>query len=138
MNTRGAIPAVRYTTSPRRTSARSPAAAGRTRCWSWPSDSYLRGGWRAALLPVALLLTAAWEARIESSALGWTLDGPGSLMAVLAGAGEGAGAWRSWLHRTLIGVSLAGAEGLTPMATGTRVQTLSPDRRGLSLPGGIS
>ena len=36
-------------------------------------EFYLRGGWRALLLPGCLLLTAAWQLYIEASAMGWRL-----------------------------------------------------------------
>ena len=32
---------------------------------------YLRGGWRAILLPASLLLTAAWQLYIDAAAMGW-------------------------------------------------------------------
>ena len=38
-------------------------------------ESFLAGGWRAALLPVSLLLTPAGQLYIGASALGWTLGG---------------------------------------------------------------
>ena len=36
-------------------------------------EFYLRGGWRALLLPGCLLLTAAWQLYIDASAMGWRL-----------------------------------------------------------------
>lgn len=56
------------------------AAMGVVHLWK----CYLQRGWRAVLLPTTLCLTAAWEVYIESSALGWKLDGSQSLMAVLS------------------------------------------------------
>jgi len=54
---------------------------------------YVNGGWRAGLLPVALLVSAAWQVYIERSAVG--LDLP-------------AGDWRRWVHwAPLIGCGLA-------------------------------
>src|SRR5262249_48575495 len=38
-------------------------------------ESFLAGGWRAALLPVSLVLTAAGPLSIDASALGWPLGG---------------------------------------------------------------
>jgi len=50
------------------------------------SDS-LRTGWRSVLLPFALLATAAWQAYVESNAIGWNLP-PDD--------------WRRWLHGALV------------------------------------
>ena len=36
-------------------------------------ECYLRGGWRAVLLPGCLLLSAAWQLYIDASAMGWRL-----------------------------------------------------------------
>ena len=85
------------------------AGIGVVGLWDW----YLRRGWRAGLLPLGLLLTAAWEAYIESSALGWKLDqSRGSLMAVFVAAEEQSGDWRTWLYLTLLGGTLVAAAGL--------------------------
>ncbi|MFI5340383.1 MAG: ArnT family glycosyltransferase [Candidatus Methylomirabilales bacterium] len=76
-------------------------------------DGYLRRGWRALLLPGALLLTASWEAYIESSALGWTLDASRSrLMAILSAARDQSGDWRTWLFLALLGGTLVAVAGL--------------------------
>jgi 4-amino-4-deoxy-L-arabinose transferase-like glycosyltransferase len=56
------------------------AGIGVARSW----DHHVRAGWRALLLPAALLLTAAWQLYIEASAFGGTLD------------------TQSWLHRALL------------------------------------
>lgn len=76
-------------------------------------DGYHRRGWHAILLPAALLLTASWEAYIESSALGWTLDASRSrLMAILIAAKEQSGDWRTWLLLALLGGTLVAVAGL--------------------------
>jgi 4-amino-4-deoxy-L-arabinose transferase-like glycosyltransferase len=84
------------------------AAVGVVALWGL----YLHGGWRAACLPVALVLTAAWQMYVEWSALGWTLDGSPGPMAVLVGAVEQLDRWRAWLHRALLGGTLAAALAL--------------------------
>jgi len=48
-------------------------------------EAFLSGGWRAALLPVSLVLTAACQLYIGASALGWTLGGYHPLHFVLIG-----------------------------------------------------
>jgi 4-amino-4-deoxy-L-arabinose transferase-like glycosyltransferase len=48
-------------------------------------EALLRGARPAVLLPVALLLTAAWQAFIDASALGWTLGESHPLHAFLLG-----------------------------------------------------
>ena len=71
---------------------------------------YLQRGRRALLLPATLLLTAAWQAHVESSALGWTLDRLyQGMMAALASGRAQPGVWRSWLHLALIGGTLLAA-----------------------------
>ena len=88
------------------------AAVGGVSLWG----VYLRRGWHAALLPVALLLTAAWQLHVESSALGSTLDGSPGLMTVLVGGSEGLDGWRAGLHRALLGGTLAAALALLVLA----------------------
>ena len=77
---------------------------------------YLQGGRRALLLPAALLVTAAWQAHVELSALGWTTarlwEGP---VALLSGRG-GPADWLSWLHLALLGGALVNALALLAMA----------------------
>jgi len=93
-------------------------------------DEYLRRGWPAGLLPGALLLTAAWEAYIESSALGWKLDeARHGLMAILIAAKNQSGDWRTWLYLALLGGTLVAVAGLlvTPLR-----RPLSPLARGLA------
>src|SRR5215467_10516135 len=48
-------------------------------------EAFLSGGWRAALLPASLVLTAAGQLYIGASALGWTLGGYHPLHFVLIG-----------------------------------------------------
>ena len=77
--------------------------------WSW----YLDGGWRSVFLPATLLLTAAWQAYIESPFLGWKLDATrGNLTALFLAAREQAGDWRTWLFFMLLGGTLIAAFGL--------------------------
>jgi 4-amino-4-deoxy-L-arabinose transferase-like glycosyltransferase len=66
---------------------------------------FREGGWRAVLLPVTLLVTAAWQLYVDASALGSWRDLFGDFAAVR----EQSGAWRSWLHVTLAGGALAAA-----------------------------
>ncbi len=77
---------------------------------------YLQGGRRALLLPAALLVTAAWQAHVELSALGWT---PAQLWertaAPLAGRPGDAG-WLAWLHLAMLGGALVNALALLAMA----------------------
>ena len=47
------------------------AGIGVVRLWG----CYLQRGWRTVLLPATLCLTAGWQTYIESSALGWKVDG---------------------------------------------------------------
>jgi 4-amino-4-deoxy-L-arabinose transferase-like glycosyltransferase len=76
-------------------------------------DGYLRRGWHAVLLPGALLLTATWESYIESSTVSWKLDESRSgFMAILIGAKEQAGDWRTWLYFALLGGTLMAVTGL--------------------------
>jgi 4-amino-4-deoxy-L-arabinose transferase-like glycosyltransferase len=63
---------------------------------------YRQKGSLALLLPVTLLLTAAWELSIQASALGWTLD---TLR-------ERSGDWQGWLHIVLVVGTLVAAAGL--------------------------
>jgi len=93
-------------------------------------NGYLGRGWPATLLPGALLLTAAWEAYIESSALGWKLDeSHRGLMALLTAAKEQSGDWRTWLYLVLLGGTLVAVAGL--LAIPLR-RPLSPLARGLA------
>jgi 4-amino-4-deoxy-L-arabinose transferase-like glycosyltransferase len=71
-------------------------------------ESFLRGGWRAVLLPASILLTAAWQLCIDASALGWTFGGSHPLrIALVVGALMSAGAllvllvWRPTASRPL-------------------------------------
>jgi 4-amino-4-deoxy-L-arabinose transferase-like glycosyltransferase len=74
------------------------AGIGLAGLWSY----YRQRGSLALLLPVTLLLTAAWELSIQASALGWTLD---TLR-------ERSGDWQSWLHIVLVAGTLIAAAGL--------------------------
>jgi 4-amino-4-deoxy-L-arabinose transferase-like glycosyltransferase len=75
-------------------------------------QGFREGGWRAALLPVTLLVTAAWQLYIDASALGSWRDLLGELSAI----GEQPAAWRRWLHGVLAGGSLGAAAILAVVA----------------------
>lgn len=64
---------------------------------------YRQKGWRAALLPATLLLTAAWQLHVQVNALGWSFD---TLL-------EPSSEWLRWLHVTLAGGTLVAVAGLT-------------------------
>ena len=50
-------------------------------------ELFVRGGWRASLLPACLTLTAAWQLYIDASAMGWRLGAPHALhLALIAGS----------------------------------------------------
>jgi 4-amino-4-deoxy-L-arabinose transferase-like glycosyltransferase len=61
------------------------AGIGAVGLWRWAVE----GGWRAGLVLVTLALNAAWQLYIDARAL------------------EGYDGWQSWLHRALIGGTLA-------------------------------
>ncbi|TSA47552.1 MAG: hypothetical protein D4R56_01960 [Deltaproteobacteria bacterium] len=63
---------------------------------------YRQKGLRALLLPVTLLLTAAWELYIQASALGWTLDA----------LRERTGDWQGGLLIVLVAGTIGAASGL--------------------------
>jgi len=88
------------------------AGVGVARLWR----RYREGGWRAGLLPAALLATAAWEVYVEWSALGGTRD---PLTALFIGRGEGGVDW-AWLHHALIGGALVAASALLLAVRRTR------------------
>ena len=83
------------------------AGIGVVGLWSW----YLRRGWRAILLPAALLLTAAWQIHIESSAIGWKPDAIGWK------PDDGSGASLIWMSIALIAGTLVAAAGLLLMSS---------------------
>jgi 4-amino-4-deoxy-L-arabinose transferase-like glycosyltransferase len=61
------------------------AGIGGVALWRWTVE----GGWRAGLVLVLLALSAAWQVYIDSRAL------------------DGYDGWQSWLHRALVGGTLA-------------------------------
>jgi 4-amino-4-deoxy-L-arabinose transferase-like glycosyltransferase len=61
------------------------AGIGAVSLWRWSVE----GGWRAGIALVALALNAAWQLYIDARAL------------------EGYDGWQSWIHRALIGGTLA-------------------------------
>jgi len=78
-------------------------------------DRYNQKGLGAMLLPLALLLTAAWQLHIEAGALGWKLDEAVNPIAALIALREGAGTWLTWLHIALVAGTLVAAGGLLLM-----------------------
>jgi len=74
----------------------------------------LERGWRALLLPVTLLVTAAWQLYVDAGAFGGWRDLLGDLTAVR----ESTGAWRSQLHLAIAVASLTAAATL--LATSVR------------------
>lgn len=74
------------------------AGIGLARLW----NCYRQKGARALLLPVTLLLTAAWQLYIQASALGWTF-------VTLRGR---YGDWQGWIHIILVAGTLIAASGL--------------------------
>ncbi len=85
------------------------AGIGVASLWS----CYRQGGWRSLLLPVTLLVTAAWQAYIEYAYLDWQLAGSQrSWIAFLAVASAQLGDWRTWLYLALVGGTLVAAVGL--------------------------
>jgi 4-amino-4-deoxy-L-arabinose transferase-like glycosyltransferase len=111
------------------------AGIGVVRLWS----CYLQRGWRTVLLPATLCLTAAWQTYIESSSLGWKVEGAQSLLAALSAAWAQAGAWRLWLSLALLGSTLVAVTGLCVIAlrqTWTRsARVLAASALGLGLAG---
>ncbi len=60
-------------------------------------ECHRRKGWQAVLLPVTLLMTAAWQLYLQADALGWN---PASLLGP-------PGDWLGWLHAVLTVGTLA-------------------------------
>ena len=75
-------------------------------------NKYFQKCWAALLLPVALLLTAAWQLHVQASALGWKLSEMPSAMSVLNDLTKGPGAWQTWLHAALLAGTFISAAGL--------------------------
>jgi 4-amino-4-deoxy-L-arabinose transferase-like glycosyltransferase len=73
---------------------------------------YVQKTWTALLLPAALLLTAAWQLRIQASALGWKLNQIPGAMSVLNDLTKGPAAWQTWLHAALIAGTFISAASL--------------------------
>ena len=63
----------------------------------------------ALLLPVALLLTAAWQLHIQASALGWKINQIPGAMSALNDLTKGSGAWQTWPHAAMIAGTLISA-----------------------------
>ena len=91
------------------------ALAGIGVAWLW--RSYGRDDARALCLPVALLLTAAWQVYVEAQTLGWRAGRVPALMTVLFPAGD----WRAGLHIALLaGVVVAAGWTLALALLGAR------------------
>lgn len=85
------------------------AGIGLVSLWTW----YLERGWRAFFLPATLVLTAVWQAFIESAYLDWNLDtSQGMGKALIQAAGDQSGDWRTWLFFILLGGTLVAVSGL--------------------------
>jgi len=85
------------------------AGIGVVSLWKW----YHERDWRSVLLPATLILTAAWQAYIESPFLGWNFDSScASLAALFLAARKQAGDWRTWLYFILLGGTLVATIGL--------------------------
>jgi 4-amino-4-deoxy-L-arabinose transferase-like glycosyltransferase len=88
------------------------AAIGVVSLW----DRYSRGGWGAVLLPITLLLTAAWQMHIQVSALGWNFGGTANPVQAIAALRAGPAEWLIWLHMVLLLGTLVAAGGLSVIA----------------------
>jgi 4-amino-4-deoxy-L-arabinose transferase-like glycosyltransferase len=85
------------------------AGIGVASLWS----CYRLRGWRSLLLPVTLLVTAAWQAYIEYAYVDWQLTGSQrGWMAFPAAARAHLGDWRTWLYLALLGGTLVAAISL--------------------------
>jgi 4-amino-4-deoxy-L-arabinose transferase-like glycosyltransferase len=84
------------------------AGIGVVSLWS----EYLRRGWRTALLPATLVLTAAWQLYVDVHAFAGVRD----LLDDVAALRELSGVWRNWLHVALAGGTLIAAGALLVIA----------------------
>ncbi|MBI5606437.1 MAG: glycosyltransferase family 39 protein [Deltaproteobacteria bacterium] len=85
------------------------AGIGVVGLWDW----YLKNEWGSILLPVTLLLTAAWQVYIQWPFLGWNFDASGQILTNLFPAGEDqSGDWLTWLSLILLGGTLVSTGGL--------------------------
>lgn len=73
---------------------------------------YVRDGWRSAVLPAALVLTAGWQLYVDAHALGGVRD----LTDDVAALKTLSAMWRSWLHLALVAGVVAAAATLLAMA----------------------
>jgi 4-amino-4-deoxy-L-arabinose transferase-like glycosyltransferase len=99
---------------------------------------YRQGRWRSLLLPLTLLVTAAWQAYIEYAYLGWQFPASqGSWMAFPAVMMAHLGDWRSWLYLMLVGGTVVAAVGLVVArfrtARGWTGRSLAPTALGVGL-----
>jgi 4-amino-4-deoxy-L-arabinose transferase-like glycosyltransferase len=74
--------------------------------------AYVRSGWGWAVLPAALVLTAAWQLSLDAHALGGGRD----LLDDVAALKTMSMAWRSWIHVALIAGVLVAAATLLAVA----------------------
>ncbi len=88
------------------------AAIGTGSLW----ERYRQRAWGAALLPISLLLTAAWQLYIQASALGWKLGETSNSIAAITSLRGGYGDWQAWLHVALVAGALIAAGGLLVIA----------------------
>jgi 4-amino-4-deoxy-L-arabinose transferase-like glycosyltransferase len=83
------------------------AAIGVVNLW----DLSLQRGRGAVLLPITLLMTAAWQLYVQASALGWKLDETTNWMAAITALRAGFGNWLTWIHVALLAGTLVAAGG---------------------------
>jgi 4-amino-4-deoxy-L-arabinose transferase-like glycosyltransferase len=74
--------------------------------------AYVRGGWRSAVLPAALVLTAAWQLYVDARALGGVRD----VLDDVAALKTLSATWRSSLHLALVAGVLVAAAMLLAVA----------------------
>jgi 4-amino-4-deoxy-L-arabinose transferase-like glycosyltransferase len=101
------------------------AGVGVATSWEWSR----RGGRRGTVLPLAVLVTAAWQAYVGFEVLGWHLDeSRGPISGIATAARDQAHDWRSWLCLVLVGGTVAAALGLVAIAvrSPTSGGTLAP------------
>jgi 4-amino-4-deoxy-L-arabinose transferase-like glycosyltransferase len=76
---------------------------------------YVRSGWRSAVLPAALVLTAGWQLYVDVHALGGVRD----LLDDVAALKTLSAAWRTWLHVVIVVGALVTAATLLAIAVWT-------------------
>jgi 4-amino-4-deoxy-L-arabinose transferase-like glycosyltransferase len=81
------------------------AGIGVVRLWKWSRENE----WGAILLPMTLVLTAAWQAYIQWPFLGWNLEASGHLLTDL---GEQSRDWLTGLSLLFLGGTMVSSVGL--------------------------